>query len=159
MTAYFLDGRVLVKERGNRTPATPSCGYWCGISFMKIGKEPATLGSLRFLTGPSAGNTYPITKAITTLGRDPSNDIIISDPSVSRHHAQITFENGSWSIKKLSTQNTLTVNQRDLAQSPIHDRDTIGLGPGTTFLLLIDTNAFPQQNMSQVNLAPSTPGN
>jgi ABC-type multidrug transport system ATPase subunit len=126
---------------------------------MNRGKEPPILGSLRFLTGPLAGNTYSITKAITTLGRDPSNDIIISDPSVSRHHAQITFENGSWSIKKLSTQNTLTVNQRDLAQSPIHDRDTIGLGPGTTFLLLIDTNAFPQQNMSQVNLAPSTPGN
>jgi ABC-type multidrug transport system ATPase subunit len=125
---------------------------------MNIGKEPSAIGSLRFLTGPLAGNTYPITKAITTLGRDPSNDIVVSDPSVSRHHAQIIWENGSWTVKKLVTQNTLTVNQHDLPQSPLHDRDTIGLGPGTTFLFLMDNNAFQQPNASQANLPPSTPG-
>lgn len=77
-----MDGRVLVKERGlSHFRYTVLCGYWCGVFFMNIGKEPSALGSLRFLTGPLAGNTYPITKAITTLGRDPSNDIVISDPS------------------------------------------------------------------------------
>ena len=126
---------------------------------MNRGKEPPTLGSLRFLTGPLAGNIYPITKAITTLGRDPSNDIIISDPSVSRHHAQITLENGSWSVNKLVAQNTLTVNQRDLPQSPLRDRDTIGLGPGTTFLFLTNANAFSQQNIPQTKLSPSIPEN
>lgn len=68
---------------------------------MNRGQEPPS-GSLRFLTGPLAGNTYPITNAITSLGRDLSNDIVISDPAVSRQHAQITWENGSWTIKSSS---------------------------------------------------------
>ncbi|HEX3639765.1 MAG TPA: FHA domain-containing protein, partial [Ktedonobacteraceae bacterium] len=125
---------------------------------MNRGKEPPTLGSLKFLTGPLAGNTYPITKTITTLGRDPASDIVISDPSVSRHHAQIIWENSSWSIKKLVAQNTLTVNQHDSPESPLYDRDTIGLGPGTTFLFLADNHASQQPNTPHVSLAPSTPG-
>ena len=28
-----------------------------------------------------------------TVGRDPGNDIILRDPKVSRHHAEIVFEN------------------------------------------------------------------
>jgi len=125
---------------------------------MNIGKEPPTLGSLRFLTGPLAGNTYPVTKTTIALGRDPSNDIIISDPSVSRHHAQIICENGSWSIKKLVAQNTLIVNQHDLLESPLHDRDTIGLGPGTTFLFLMDDHVLQQPNTPHSTLPSPTPG-
>src|SRR5260370_34636420 len=125
---------------------------------MNRGKEPPTLGSLRFLTGPLAGNTYSITKAITSLGRDPSNDIVISDPAVSRHHAQIIQENGSWTIKKLVTHNSLTVNQRILPQSSLNDQDSIGLGPGTTFLFLMPSNGSPQPNTPPpANLAPSMP--
>jgi ABC-type multidrug transport system ATPase subunit/pSer/pThr/pTyr-binding forkhead associated (FHA) protein len=127
------------------------------IFFMNRGKEPPTLGSLRFLTGPLNGNTYPITKAITSIGRDPSNDIFVSDPSVSRHHAQIIWDNGSWLIKKSSTQNTLTVNQHELSESPLHDRDTVGLGPGTTFLFLVEHQVPQQPNTPHPNLTPTAP--
>ncbi|MFL5629606.1 MAG: FHA domain-containing protein, partial [Ktedonobacteraceae bacterium] len=94
---------------------------------------PPSLGSIQFLTGSLAGSTFQITKATITLGREPGSDIVISDPSVSRHHAQITWSNGVWMINKLAQQNTVTVNQREVQQSPINNRDTIGLG-GTTFL-------------------------
>src|SRR5260221_5848676 len=97
---------------------------------------PPSLGSIQFLTGTLAGNTFQITKATTTIGREPGNDIVVSDPSVSRQHAQITWSNGAWMISKLAQQNTMTVNQREVQQSPINDRDTIGLG-GTTFLFQV----------------------
>lgn len=125
---------------------------------MNRGKEPLALGSLRFLTGPSNGNTYPITKTITSIGRDPANDIVVSDPSVSRHHAQIIWDNGSWLIKKSTTQNTLTVNQHELPESPLNNRDTVGLGPGTTFLFLVEHQVRQQPNTPHPNLAPTTPG-
>src|SRR5579875_3623781 len=99
--------------------------------------SPPGLATLRFLTGPLAGTTVQIVKTVTTLGREPSNDIVISDPTVSRQHARLLCENGTWIIEKLSPQNTLTVNQRQVQRETIHDRDTIGLGPGTTFLLLL----------------------
>ena len=102
---------------------------------MDVVNKSSVLGSLKFLTGPLAGSTLPISKPITTLGRDEtSNDIVISDPSVSRHHARIVQNGAQWLIEKLAPQNTLSVNSRDVQQGPLSDRDTIGLGTGTTFL-------------------------
>jgi len=129
---------------------------------MNAANDSSTLGYIRFLTGPQAGETFPITKPITTLGREPTNDIVISDPAVSRHHAQLLWSNGTWSIRKLAPQNSLTVNRHEVQQSPLGDRDTIGLG-GTTFLL--QPNTRPQQapapaNNNRVQQAPfSADGN
>ncbi|HEU5374529.1 MAG TPA: FHA domain-containing protein [Ktedonobacteraceae bacterium] len=102
---------------------------------MDVVNRPPVLGSLKFLTGPLAGSTLPISKPITTIGRDEaSNDIVISDPAVSRHHARIVQNGSKWHVEKLAPQNTVTVNSRDVQQAPISDRDTIGLGTGTTFV-------------------------
>jgi ABC transport system ATP-binding/permease protein len=105
----------------------------------KVNGQPA-LASIRFLTGSLAGSIYQITRPTTTLGREPANDIVLSDPSISRHHAQITWNNGVWTIIKLTPQNTVTVNQRDVQQSAINDSDTIGLG-STSFLFQSSPNA------------------
>src|SRR5690348_11191064 len=102
---------------------------------MERGNE-RPIGSLKFLTGPLAGNIYPITKAVTSLGRGMANDIVILDPSVSRHHAQIIWKNDTWTIKKLATDNSLTVNQYELSLSSLNNWDTISLGSGTTFIFL-----------------------
>jgi len=102
---------------------------------MDVVNKPLALGSLKFLTGPLAGSTVPISKPVTTIGRDEtSNDIAVSDPSVSRHHARLVLNGAQWLIEKLAPQNTVTVNSRDVQQAPISERDTIGLGTGTTFL-------------------------
>ncbi len=101
-----------------------------------VNKSPGS-GSIRFLTGPLAGSTLQINKPLTTIGREPTNDIVISDPSVSRQHARLVNNGGQWSIEKLAPQNVVTVNQHQVQQAVISDRDTIGLGTGTTFLFLI----------------------
>ncbi|HET8912167.1 MAG TPA: FHA domain-containing protein [Ktedonobacteraceae bacterium] len=138
--------------------------------------RPPGLGSIRFLTGPLAGKTFSLTKPITTLGRDPGspnepgNDIVVNDPTVSRHHARIIFNtqgNGQWNIEKVATQNTVTVNQRPIQQNMIQDRDIIGLGTGTTFLF-IPTAGIPNkesvtdpapQSIGSVEKAPILQGN
>src|SRR5260370_3366614 len=102
---------------------------------MDVVNKPPAPGSLKFLTGPLAGTVRPISKPVTTLGRDEtSNDIAISDPGVSRHHARIVQNGAQWHIEKMAPQNTVTINARDVQQAPLSDRDTIGLGAGTTFL-------------------------
>src|SRR5690242_19643036 len=86
--------------------------------------NPPTLGSITFLTGPLSGKSYSITKPTITIGREGDNDIVIgADASVSRHPAQLTWNNGIWSITKLSLQNILQVNDRDVPQGELHDRD------------------------------------
>src|SRR5579875_2932486 len=94
------------------------------------------LASIRFLTGPLAGSVYPISKPEITIGREPTNDIAVSDPSVSRHHARLVYAGGQWSVEKLSPQNVVTVNSQNVQRAIISDRDTIGLGAGTTFQFL-----------------------
>jgi ABC-type multidrug transport system ATPase subunit/pSer/pThr/pTyr-binding forkhead associated (FHA) protein len=125
---------------------------------MDAANDPSTLGYIRFLTGPLAGEAFPISKPITTLGREPTNDIVISDPAVSRHHAQLLWSNGTWSIRKLASQNTLTVNRHDVQQSPLGERDTIGLGTGTTFLLELNKRSqqapSPADNYNRVQQLP-----
>ncbi|HKF39004.1 MAG TPA: FHA domain-containing protein, partial [Ktedonobacteraceae bacterium] len=121
---------------------------------MDVVNRPPGLGSISFLTGPLAGSVFQISKPEMTLGREPTNDIVISDPSVSRRHARLIHNGGHWSIEKLAMQNIVTVNQRDVQQAVISDRDTIGLGTGTTFLLLVSS---PQISSEQRAAGPSAP--
>ncbi len=87
-----------------------------------------------------------------------SNDIVILDPSVSRHHAQILWKNDTWTIKKLATDNSLTVNQYELSLSSLNNWDTISLGSGTTFIFLMAGSALSQQNASSSpDLVSATP--
>lgn len=95
---------------------------------MSLQNSSPNLGSIKFLTGPQANSTFQITKASITIGREANNDIVATDISISRHHAQITWNDGVWAIVKLAPQNTLKVNQLEVQQSPIKDQDIIGLG-------------------------------
>ncbi len=109
---------------------------------MNVTNKPQESASIRFLTGPLAGNIFQVNKPIITFGRDPGNDVVISDPTVSRKHAHLVNNAGQWSIEKLAEQNVVTVNQQNVQAAVISDRDTIGLGTGTTFLFLISSPQF-----------------
>src|SRR6266702_3904606 len=143
-------------------------GYrWQGPTaiLMDTVNVPPTLGSIKFLTGPLTGSTFQISKAITTIGRDPGNDIVVTDPSISRHHAQIAWNNGAWSIQKIAQQNKVTVNQVDTQQATIKDRDTIGLGAGITFMFTSNAQVSnptyvsppPTQTVQVQGAAPQAP--
>ncbi len=133
------------------------------------------LGSITFLAGSQAGKVFQIAKPSITLGREPDNDIVLSDPSISRHHAQITCTNSIWAISKLAPQNTVSVNNRDIQQATLNDRDTITLGANISFRFqtntvgrgvpLVSNNAaqttpprpYPQQATPPPIVAPPPP--
>src|SRR5947209_17385713 len=103
---------------------------------MDVVNSPAGTTSIQFIAGSLAGRTYGINKPITILGRDRASDIVVNDPSVSRQHARLIWQNGVWSIEKLSPGNTLMLNQREVQQAVINHRDTISMGAGASFLFL-----------------------
>ena len=64
-------------------------------------------------TGISAGTEYPLEKAELFIGRDLSNDIVISDPEVSRRHARLVLTGNTYAIEDLgSTNGTFLHGQR-----------------------------------------------
>ena len=108
---------------------------------MDVVNRPPSLASIQFLTGPLAGNTMQISKTTMTIGREPGNDIVIPDPTVSRQHARLLYNGSQWSVEKLNPQNTLAVNRREVQQAAISDRDTVSVGPGTSFLFISGAGA------------------
>ncbi|HLW01758.1 MAG TPA: FHA domain-containing protein [Ktedonobacterales bacterium] len=92
------------------------------------------LASITFLTGPLAGKTFRITQAVTTIGRESDNDLVVKgDLKVSRHHAQLSWRDGSWTVENRSQKAKLLVDQQSVQQAAIQNGAVIGLGAETTF--------------------------
>lgn len=72
---------------------------------------------------------YPIKGAVTRIGKNPGNDCVISNESVSRVHCMIRREGaGRWSIADLQSANGVFVNNRKIVETELHDGDRIELG-------------------------------
>ncbi len=54
-----------------------------------------------------------------TVGRDPGNDIILRDPKVSRHHAEIVFERGFFVLHDLASANGTYANGKRVRVAPL----------------------------------------
>lgn len=79
--------------------------------------------------GPRAGQSFDLNKPVITIGREASNDIVLEDPQVSRHHARLTLQGAGYVIEDLGSTNGTFINgQRVMGARPINDGDTLGLG-------------------------------
>jgi ABC-type multidrug transport system ATPase subunit/succinate dehydrogenase hydrophobic anchor subunit len=103
---------------------------------MGVEHNPVAASSIKFLTGPMAGKIFPLTKPITAIGRDPGNDIVILDLSVSRFHALICWEQGAWSIENLSKTTGVSVNHCFVQRMILQHDNVISLGGGSSFVFL-----------------------
>ena len=64
-----------------------------------------------------------------TIGRDASNDIVLTDRSVSGHHAVIRFMQGEWVLADLESRNGTYVNGATIAaETSISERDVVQFG-------------------------------
>ena len=76
-------------------------------------RGPAELGRLVVLSAPDgeppSGTTFPL-DALTTLGRDVNNAIVIDDPFASSEHAVLTFRGRAWYVEDLTSTNGTFVN-------------------------------------------------
>src|SRR5713226_2409837 len=98
-------------------------------------------GSVRFLTGPLIGKSFPLRKSIITIGRDESNDIAIGDdPSIANSHARLIWSQGTWSIEKHPQAESLTINQQQVQRATLQHAAVIELGKGISFLFTEGTS-------------------
>jgi len=95
-------------------------------------EEEAKRGVVRVLAGKISfeGAEYsfdPINKPILTIGRGTNNDIRTTDPSSSRSHARIFYENGAWYVENLGTYGT-RVNGLIIKKYKLSEGDKIEIG-------------------------------
>ena len=83
--------------------------------------------------GPQPNQTYDLNKDVVTIGRDITNDIVINDPEVSRHHLRFTQVASGYNIEDLGSTNGTFINgQRISGSKPLNNGDMIGLGETVT---------------------------
>ena len=122
----------------------------------------AALASIKFLNGPLAETIVPIIRPVTTIGRDPSNDVVIRGaPTVSRHHARLICEQGVWRIVNLSQKSTISVNSRLVQEAILENQSTVVLGESTILLFTLrastSTPADAALSLATERAAPVSP--
>jgi hypothetical protein len=77
-----------------------------------------------------------------TIGRTAENDVVLSDPAVSRHHASIRQVDGLWVIEDLGSGNGTLVNGEVIdTPSELDVGDAVTIGP-VTFTVETTTDAL-----------------
>ncbi len=107
--------------------------------------------------GPQPNQTYELNKDIITLGRDITNDIVINDPEVSRHHLRMTRGAGGFTVEDLGSTNGTFINgQRLTGARPLRNGDMVGLGETVTlgYEMLIAAAADPGAGAMPGNTMP-----
>jgi pSer/pThr/pTyr-binding forkhead associated (FHA) protein len=63
-----------------------------------------------------------------TVGRHPQSDIFLNDITVSRRHAELRREGGSYSVADLGSLNGTYVNRERVDTSPLVSGDELQVG-------------------------------
>ncbi|HEY4573861.1 MAG TPA: FHA domain-containing protein, partial [Thermoanaerobaculia bacterium] len=70
----------------------------------------------------------PLAGGRTRLGRGSDNDVVLSDVSVSRYHAEILREGSGWLVHDLKSTNGVEVNRVPVEKAPLRAGDLLTIG-------------------------------
>ena len=86
-------------------------------------------------TGPNPGKSFPLTNDELSIGRDISNDIVINDAEVSRHHARLYRQAGGFVLEDTGSTNGTFVNgQRLMGPHMLRPGEMILLGENISLI-------------------------
>jgi transcriptional regulator with GAF, ATPase, and Fis domain len=117
------------------------------------------LPRLLAVAGPLAGNSLPLSREETSVGRDETNDLVIADASVAPHHCVLAHVGGLVTVRDRDRRNPTFVNGLPGGERAIEDGDEIQIGdslfvvrlaadqPGQTDLVRIEETPSPLPRM------------
>lgn len=94
-------------------------------SKIAIGEMPEA--SLLLLEGELEEPEYILAES-TSIGRSPSNDIVLKESKVSRQHATIHYREGHFVIVDLKSANGIVINDKKVEEHYLQDGDEVRIG-------------------------------
>jgi uncharacterized RDD family membrane protein YckC len=102
----------------------------------------------------SARREIPLARALLSIGRDPSNDVVLPDAMVSRRHAVIECRGTQYFIRDCNSSNGSLVNGDRVSERGLRDGDLVAIG---TARLLFREELAPEDAAAKVVQHPSAP--
>jgi len=93
---------------------------------------------LLVIAGPLKDSTFALPSGEIHIGRDPSNLLSISDPSLSRRHCALSRDGDGYKIRDLDSRNGTSVNGVTVKEAQLRHGDQIAVGDSIFLLLLQD---------------------
>jgi predicted component of type VI protein secretion system len=75
-----------------------------------------------------SGVTHELVDEAITIGRGSDNTIVVTDPSISTHHAQFLMEGDTYRLKDLDSTNGTRVNGKPVTETVLRFDDRIRFG-------------------------------
>lgn len=97
---------------------------------------------------------HSIVAVRTTIGRDPSCDVVIDNAGISRLHATIEAVGDSFVLRDCESQNGITLNGEPCREGRLVDGDIVGLNK---FLLRFSNQALEVPSNLKTDAERSTP--
>ena len=102
----------------------------------------------------SARREIPLARALLSIGRDPSNDVVLPDAMVSRRHAVIEYRGSQYVIRDCNSSNGSLVNGDRVSEKNLKDGDLVAIG---TARLLFREEVEAEEAAGKVVQHPSAP--
>lgn len=115
---------------------------------------------LLVLAGPLKDSTLQLADGEITVGREPTNSVVVIDPSVSRHHCRLRSEpDGRFQIIDMDSRNGTVVNGSRIKEHWLRHGDQISIGD-SVFLFQLEDQEPPgipsQVEFDETRLAAET---
>ena len=89
---------------------------------------PAGSALLVVKRGPNAGSRFLLDRPVTSAGRHPGSDILLDDITVSRRHAEFSWENNELHVADVGSLNGTYVNREPVESAVLLNGDEIQIG-------------------------------
>jgi Nif-specific regulatory protein len=107
------------------------------------------------ITGPLKSVSFPLTEGACSIGRELSNRVCLSDPSVSREHCLIKREEGQFHLLDLGSRNCTFVNGVPVKERQLQHGDSIRIGDSIfLFLLKGEEETIPTSDLVELEEEP-----
>ncbi len=115
-----------VVPAGAAMPAAAAAGAAIGPGHTVLYERPPVAAAGGVLRGDAG--VFELAQDVTVLGRSRRCDIVLTDPNVSRQHAEVRRAGGEFVVRDLDSTNGLRVNGRAVKQATLRAGDRVEVG-------------------------------
>jgi DNA-binding SARP family transcriptional activator len=115
-----LEEQVLLHDSDLLEPDVAPPGTTITIERSRQATKPAWL--------VTDGEKHNLDRAVTTIGRLPDRTIALTDPTVSRRHAEIRRVGSRFALVDVGSMNGITVNGRAVLEHDLESGDVVNVG-------------------------------